>query len=128
MFNQGGIRNDVGVTPNQILMFPQHCVRVGVVVNQIAGATVGSKKIAKAGTPLTGDLLARTTPFTSANADGTDVIGVLEHDVDVTAGNANGTLVIFGFVNKNRMESDVQALMVDAVVKALHGKVYVLND
>lgn len=37
---------------------------------------------------------------------------VLLHDVDVTAGNANGTALIFGFVNVNRLEPDVQAKVV----------------
>ena len=32
---------------------------------------------------------------------------VLLHDVDVTRGNANGTALIFGFVNINRVDSSV---------------------
>ena len=32
---------------------------------------------------------------------------VLLHNVDVTDGAANGTALIWGFVNKNRVESDV---------------------
>lgn len=36
---------------------------------------------------------------------------VLLHNVDVTAGTKNGTALLFGFVNYNRLESDVQALV-----------------
>ena len=36
---------------------------------------------------------------------------VLLHNVDVTYGTKNGTALLFGFVNYNRLESDVQALV-----------------
>lgn len=36
---------------------------------------------------------------------------VLLHDVDVTDGDANGTALIFGFINTNRLESDVKTLI-----------------
>lgn len=36
---------------------------------------------------------------------------VLLHNVDVTGGTKNGTALLFGFVNYNRLESDVQALV-----------------
>jgi hypothetical protein len=39
---------------------------------------------------------------------------VLLHDVDVTAGNANGTALIYGFVNVNRVDSDVAAAITTA--------------
>lgn len=37
---------------------------------------------------------------------------VVLHDVDVTAGKANATALIFGFVNFNRLSADVQAMVV----------------
>lgn len=36
---------------------------------------------------------------------------VLLHNVDVTDGTKNGTALLFGFVNYNRLESDVKALV-----------------
>ena len=36
---------------------------------------------------------------------------VLLHNVDVTGGTKNGTALLFGFVNYNRLEADVQALV-----------------
>ena len=40
---------------------------------------------------------------------------VVLHDVDVTDGNANGTALIFGFVNVNRVDSDVATAITTAV-------------
>lgn len=50
--------------------------------------------------------------------------GVLLHDVDVTAGDDNGTLLIFGFVNINRLDADVQTAITTAA-SDLEGKVYI---
>lgn len=40
---------------------------------------------------------------------------VLLHDVDVTAGNANGTALFFGVVNINRLDASVQSLVTAGV-------------
>lgn len=93
---------------NQILANVEHQWSVGVVVDQSVGVDVGIKKIAKAGTPITGSLDERTTPFTKADST---ALGVLLHDVDVTLGHNNGTMLIFGFVNTNRLQDDVKELL-----------------
>ena len=87
---------------------------VGCIVPQSLGVTVGNSKIAKAGTPIKVDLLNLKTA--AAKADGTTAMNaVLLHDVDVTKGNANGTALIFGFVNVNRVESDVATAITTAL-------------
>ena len=50
---------------------------------------------------------------TAASGSGSSQVAnaVLLHNVDVTEGAANGTALIWGFVNKNRVESDVLALI-----------------
>ena len=53
------------------------------------------------GTPADGDKII--VDFTAAY--NTTAVGVLLHDVDVTAGDDNGTLLIFGFVNRNRLDA-----------------------
>lgn len=116
---KGGITKESAVNVTQILANTELFQAIGVVINQNTGVSVGSKKIAKAGLPLTGDLNARTTAFTEANSDGSDVKGILLHDVDVTDGNANATMLIFGFVNMNRIDSTTQGKLVEAVTKAL---------
>lgn len=112
MLNKSGITTTTAVAPTQILADVSLQMSVGCIVAQAVGVTVGDKKIAKAGTPIVVDpsnLQTAATKGTIAASAGT-ANAVLLHDVDVTAGNANGTALLFGFVNINRMESDVQAL------------------
>lgn len=62
-----------------------------------------------------------TITGTAANNDEIQVVftasgtvtanAVLLHNVNVTDGTKNGTALLFGFVNYNRLESDVQALV-----------------
>lgn len=120
-FNRTGIRHEVYNDVTQILLDPALKYTMGIVVSDDAGTEDGTtkKKIVKAGTPLTGNLDARTTPFTKANSDGSDVVGVLLHDVDVTTGDANGEIVIFGFVNMNRIDSTVQSELNTNVQKGM---------
>lgn len=104
MLNQSGITRQTYGAPKQILANVQLQSSVGCIVPQSLGVSVDGKKIAKAGTPVTIDLLNINTPVVAAN---TEANALLLHDVDVTKGNANGTALIFGFVNLNRVESDV---------------------
>ena len=66
-----------------------------------------------AGTPINIDLDHINTAVTAASGSGSSKVAnaVLLHNVDVTEGAANGTALIWGFVNKNRVESDVLALI-----------------
>lgn len=121
MFNQSGITKTTGAAPVQILANVELQYSMGVVVSQAAGKDINGKKIVKAGTPLTGSLDARATAFTAAGE--ANAVGVLLHDVDVTNGNANGTLLLFGFVNTNRLDSATKALITAGVKTALKGGV-----
>lgn len=118
-----GFKKTIGVTPNQILFCTEPQVSVGITVSDSGGVFVNSegKKIVKAGTPMTGNLEARSKAFTSAGAS--DAVGVLLHDVDVSEGAENGTLLIFGFVNLNRLDSSVASLITTDVKTALNGKI-----
>lgn len=119
MFNDTGIKKESYGNRNQILFATQHQVSVGIVVDDAAGVAVGSKKIVKAGTPLAGSLDARETAFTAATGAGAsnNAVGILLHDVDVTEGDNNGTLLIFGFVNTNRIDETTRG-KITADVKA----------
>ena len=120
------IKTDAGTGTQQILFATQPSMSVGVVVGN-AGVSADSegKKILKAGTPLKGSLEARGTAWTlAADSSGANpAAGVLLHDVDVTAGNENGTALIFGFVDLNKVDSSVTALITTAAKTALAGKV-----
>ena len=114
MLNRDGISKSTYGAPKQILANVDLQSSVGCIVAQAVGTNVGAKKIAKAGTPIVIDFGNLQTPAvapTEASGDDPAVLAnaVLLHDVDVTDGNANGTALVFGFVNVNRLESDVQA-------------------
>lgn len=128
MLNQSGITKVNGTAPVQILFNVQNQMSVGVkIAKNFAGAvTENGRKIVKAGTPLTGDLTVRDTAFTAAGAS--DAVGILLHDVDVTDTDANCSLLIWGFVNLNRIDSTTAAKINTGVKTALAGKVWFLKD
>lgn len=114
MLNRSGISKTTMTAPKQILANVELQSSVGCIVPQALGVAVGGKKIAKAGTPIKIDLMNLQTA--AAKADGTTAMNaVLLHDVDVTDGNANGTALIFGFVNVNRVDTDVATAITTAV-------------
>lgn len=80
------------------------------------GVEAGSngKKVVKAGTPLYGDIEKRDTGFAISGAG--NPVCVLMHDVDVTAGDENGTIVIAGCVDLLKLDSSVRTAI--ASVKA----------
>lgn len=114
MLNRSGITKTTLTATKQILANVDLQSSVGCIVPQTLGVAVGTNKIAKAGTPVKIDLMNIKNPV--AKADGTTAMNaVLLHDVDVTSGAANGTALIFGFVNVNRVDSDVATAITAAV-------------
>ena len=126
MLNRSGITTTQFGAPTQILANVELQASVGCIVPQSLGVTVGTKSIVKAGTPININL---TSTGTAVKAPAAAVVepaaaavpmnAVLLHDVDVTAGNANGTALYFGIVNENRVESSVATLITAA--KAIEG-------
>ena len=102
MLNKSGITKTTAVNVNQILFNVEHQVSVGCIVKKDETAIV------PAGTPIKIDLKSLQTPAEIANADSNGMNAVLLHDVDARTANANGTALIFGFVNLNRLASDVE--------------------
>lgn len=119
MLNRTGIRHYEYGNVTQILFAIEHQVSVGIVVSSEGiEADERGKKIIKAGTPVSGDLTQRETPFKpiSTSGEGSPVAeGVLLHDVDVTEGDGNATLLLFGFVNLNRLDDETKKLITDSV-------------
>ena len=117
MLNKDGVKTTNYGAPVQILANVEHQYSVGCRVPQTLGTDVtGVGKIAKAGTPIHIDLSNLQTPAAApAEASGGNPAvvanAVLLHNVDVTDGTKNGTALIWGFVNVNRLETDVQALV-----------------
>lgn len=120
MLNNTGIKKETYGSGRQILFAVEHQVSMGIVVDQSVGVTEGTKKIAKAGTPLTGNLDARGTAFTEATTStDSNAVGILLHDVDVTVDDNNGAILLFGFVNTNMIDSTTKAKITADVKKAL---------
>ena len=67
--------------------------------------------------------IGSVTAGTSAVNGVSNAVGVMLHDVDVTSGNNNATLLIFGFVNLDRFDVATAALISGAVKTALNGKI-----
>lgn len=132
MFNRTGITKITGAAPVQILFDVEHQMSVPVMVNKSVASyvTENGRKIVKAGTPLTGNLEARGTAFTAATTTSgvSNAVGILLHDVDITEVNANATLLIWGFVNLDRIDSTTAALLTTEAKTALAGKVWFLKD
>lgn len=125
MLNYDGIRKQSVTGTSQILANVDMQSSVGCIVSQALGVSVGTRTIAKAGTPVYVDLMNReTTPAVLANGT-TAMNGCLIHDVDVTEGNKNGAALIFGFVNYNRLEADVQAKVTTAIANEAASKLVV---
>lgn len=127
MLNQTGIKKSSYVSTNQILFNIDPFVAVSIIVDGALGVTdqATGRKLVKAGTPLAGDLTKRETAFVAVNDASASVAsnakGILLHDVDVTTGDANGTLLIFGFVNVDRIDATVMAKNNEYVKEALKG-------
>lgn len=135
---QGFIKTS-GISTNTIPFASSPIMTVGVIVsNEGVTADTGGKKVVKAGTPVYGDIYDRSKPFKvktttpeqglSETSSIESPAGVLLTDVNVTSGNDNGTMVIFGFINTDNLDSDVAALITDDIKTALDGKVTFLNN
>lgn len=111
MLNQSGITKTSGLTRNTILFDTQLFFALPCMI-AATGVEAGSdgRKIVKAGTPLKGSLLNRDEAFTVGAKDDA-VVGIVEHDVDVTAGTANGGVIIFGFIDEDKLDASVVTLL-----------------
>lgn len=104
-----------------------------IVGNTGLSADGSGKKILKAGTPLAGDITKRDTAFKKATTtpgleegpDTTDATAILLHDVDVTNGNNNATIVLAGCIDLLKLDSTTKALIDDATKSALPRIIFV---
>ena len=84
---------------NDILIAPELAYGLPVIVgNTGVTADEDGKKIIKAGTPLYAEADPKMERQTVMAVSGTNAYGVARHDIDVTEGNANDTLLIAGYV------------------------------
>lgn len=123
MLNQSGVTTTSGLARKTILFDTQLFFALPVIIsNTGVEADASGKKIVKAGTPIVGNYQDRDTPFTVAkDAEGSNnAVGVLEHDVDVTNGNANGSCIAFGFIDVSKLDKSVIGLLTPAAMENLN--------
>lgn len=128
MLNQSVISTVEGTTRKTILVDELNSTAFSCkVANTGISADSDGKKIVKAGTPISGSLEARGTAFVKATTTpgeegalgSSNAVGILLHDVDVTDGTKNAQVVVFGFIDLNKLDSDVQELIDDETKVAL---------
>lgn len=113
MLNQSEVKTSSGATRKTILVAEELAATFSCMVSNTGVEENAGKKVIKAGTPLSGNLTARETPFT-VSTDGTGAVGLLLHDVDVTTGSKNAQVLVFGFVDISKLDSDVVSMVQSA--------------
>lgn len=143
--NKEFVRTEGYNNANTILFCEEGKLAISVVVGNTGATVVDGRKILKAGTPMTGDLTARTTAFQKATttegkagnltvgADGgtielpepktSNAVGILMYDADVTDGEANAQIYLFGVVDMNKLDNTTAALITEEVKAALAGRI-----
>lgn len=102
------IKNEkVNAPVKDVLLAPHLAFEIGVQVANTGVSTTNGKKIIPAGTPIGGTTSALTTrnavlQVTNSSSNGANAQGVLRYDVDVTDGNANATMIVFGFIDESK--------------------------
>lgn len=108
MLNKSGIIKADYATPKQILADPNLQFSVGCLVPADIGNT-------KAGTPIYVDLSNINVACEKVDNTATFANAVLLHDVDVSNGQTNGTALIFGFVDLNKVDTTTKTLLKTAL-------------
>ena len=124
--NNTGFTKVSATTPKSILFCTEPKISVSIVVtNTGLVADSDGKKILKAGTPITGDLTARNTPFAKETTTETvsNAVAILLEDADVTNGQVNSAALIFGAVDLGKIYTTTAALITPAVKNALSGRI-----
>lgn len=113
-----GIRKDIVIgVESYYIALPAQVTNTGV------DADSDGRKILRAGTPLAGDITKRDTAFTKTN--GNTAKAILLHDVDVTEGANNATIVLAGCIDLLKLDTATQALITSDVKAALPRIIFV---
>ena len=101
----------------QILIAPELAFTIGCLVgNSGVDADSNGRKIIKAGTPVGGSTSVLTNRQTVLTKGAENAQGVVLHDVDVTDGDGRATLVVSGYVDLYKVDSDVASIITSATV------------
>lgn len=123
MLNKSSIVKADYATPKQILADPNLQFSIGCLVPT---SVVDSATIVKAGTPICVDLNSINTACKKVDNSTVFANAVLLHDVDLSHGQANGTALIFGFVDLNKVDTTTQTSLKKALDNASATKLITL--
>ena len=113
-----GIRKDIVIgVESYYIALPAQVTNTGVTADS------EGKKILRAGTPLAGDITKRDTAFVKTN--GSTATAILLHDVDVTGGANNATIVLAGCIDTLKLDTATKALITADVKAALPRIIFV---
>lgn len=99
----------------QILIAPELAFSIGCLVGSTGvDADTNGRKIIKAGTPVGGTTSVLTNRQTVLTKGAENAQGIVLHDVDVTDGDGRATLVLAGYVDLYKLDSDVVTLVTSA--------------
>lgn len=113
-----GIRKDIMIgVESYYIALPAQVTNTGV------DADSDGKKILRAGTPLAGDITKRDTAFTKTNSN--TARAILLHDVDVTDGANNATIVLAGCIDLLKIDETTRALITSNVKGAVPNIIFV---
>ncbi|CAI2679729.1 hypothetical protein [Apilactobacillus apinorum] len=89
---------------NTILANTANKVGLNVIITDSNVDCANGKKIVPAGTPVGGPNKLADDENANLNvANDSTAQGILLHDVDVTDGNGNGTVLVEGYINENKI-------------------------
>lgn len=108
MLNKHMIIKDSYSNVNQILADPNLQFSVGCIVPR-------DLENSKAGTPIYVDLSNINVVCKKVDNTATFANAILLHDVDLSHGQTNGTALIFGFVDLNKVDTTTQELLKTAL-------------
>lgn len=123
MLNKSGIVKADYATSKQILADPNLQFSIGCLVPT---SVVNSTTTAKAGTPIYVDLNNINTACKEVDNSTVFANAVLLHDVDLSHGQANGTALIFGFVDLSKVDTTTQTSLKTALSNASATKLITL--
>ena len=123
MLNKSGIVKADYATPKQILADQNLQFSIGCLVSTSVG---GNATTVKAGTPIHVDLNNINTACKKVDNSTVFANAVLLHDVDLSHGQANGTALIFGFVDLNKVDTTTQTSLKTALSNASATKLITL--
>lgn len=113
----GRIQTTEYTTPKTILSAPELAYTLPIKVSNTGVTEKDGRKIIKAGTPIKGDLEKRSDAFQTSTEDAT---GILLHEVDVTDGNNNGTIVVAGAIDVSKVDTETAALYTETIKSKLN--------